>query len=112
MVRVTAAIAASSARDARQHIDALRTLMVSTRLEKGCLGCRVQMDGETTPTVRYEEEWETEEDLSRRVCSDAFTSILTLLEAAPVPPVIRFHFVTVTRGLEYVEAVRAGSNPN
>jgi quinol monooxygenase YgiN len=109
MTRITAVITATSSSQATRILDALQTLMVTTRLEPGCLGCVARQEEAGNWIVHYEEEWETEADLRRRVRSDRFTSILSLLEASIAPPDIQFDFVTTTRGLDYVAAVRQES---
>ena len=58
------------------------------------------------PTVRYVEEWATEDAMRRRVRSQRFTRLLEVLESAPLPPRVEFDFVTETRGLDYVAEVR------
>jgi quinol monooxygenase YgiN len=104
MVRLTVALSASSARGAQNLLEALRFLAVSARLEHGCQGCSAWVDPDLT--VRYAEEWATEEDMRRRVRSDGFTSVLAVVESAEEPQV-QFDFVTSTRGLDYVAEVRA-----
>ena len=105
MIRVTADIGVSSEYEARQLLDALQMLMISTRRHRGCLGCTARIERERR-TVVYQEQWESEEELRERVASDDFTSILALLEKAAVPPSLQFDFVTETRGLDYVARVR------
>lgn len=97
----------ASPRAAKDVLDALRFLIVSTRLESGCLGCSVWSDPDST--VRYVEEWASEADIRRRVRSDTFTSLLAVMESAQEPPQVQFDFVTTTRGLDYVAEVRAES---
>jgi quinol monooxygenase YgiN len=104
MVRLTVALRAPSARFAQDLLEAFRYLVVGTRLEPGCLGCSAWIDPDST--VRYVEEWHTETDMRRRVRSDRFTSVLSIVEAAQEPQV-QFDFVTSTRGLDYVEQVRS-----
>ena len=104
MVRLTVALSASSARGAQNLVEALRFLAVSARLEQGCQGCSAWVDPDMT--VRYAEEWATEEDMRRRVRSDGFTYVLAVVESAQEPQV-QFDFVTSTRGLDYVAEVRA-----
>jgi quinol monooxygenase YgiN len=89
-------------------IEAFRYLMVSTRLESGCLGCSVW--SEPDASVHYVEEWQTEADMRRRVGSDRFTSVLALLESVREAPRVQFDFVSVTRGLDYVEEIRHGAH--
>ena len=57
-------------------------------------------------SVRYEEEWDTEEAMRTRLRSEQFTRVLEVLESAPEPPTVQFEFITRTRGLDYVEEVR------
>jgi quinol monooxygenase YgiN len=103
MVRLTVTLSAS-AKDAKELADAFRFLMVSTRLDRGCLGCSVWTEPDSS--VHYVEEWSTEEGMRRRVGSDRFTSVLALLESAREKPHVQFDFVSSTRGLDYVAEVR------
>ena len=84
----------------------MRLLASPTRIEPGCLGCRVWTEDSEEPTVRYVEEWATEDAMRRRVRSQRFTRLLEVLESAPLPPRVEFDFVTETRGLDYVAEVR------
>ena len=104
MVRLMVALRASSTSRAQELLEAFRFLGQSTRLEFGCLGCSAWADPDWT--VRYVEEWATEEDMRRRVQSDGFTSLLAVVESAEKPEV-QFDFVTTSRGLDYVEEARA-----
>ena len=61
-------------------------------------------------TVRYTEEWLTEEDLRAHVRSDIFAQLVTLIEDATQPPRIEFTLVHETRGLDFVEEVRASTS--
>jgi quinol monooxygenase YgiN len=57
-------------------------------------------------TVRYVEEWATEEAMRVRVRSERFTQLLEVLESAQEAPCVQFDFVIETRGLDYVAEVR------
>jgi quinol monooxygenase YgiN len=107
MVRLTVALNPTSSRVAQDFLDAFRFLVLGTRLESGCLGCSTWTDPDAT--VRYVEEWLTEADMRRRVRSEGFTSLLSIVESARDPRV-QFDFVTTTRGLDYVEEVRNGND--
>jgi quinol monooxygenase YgiN len=102
MVRLTVTLSASA--NVQDLVEAFRFLMVSTRLDRGCLGCSVWSEPDSS--VHYVEEWSTEEDIRRRVSSDRFTSVLALLESVREPPHVQFDFVSSTRGLDYVAEVR------
>jgi quinol monooxygenase YgiN len=106
MVRMTLALK-SSERSAKDLVDAFRFLMVTTRLEPGCLGCSAW--AEPDASVHYIEEWKTEGDMRRRVQSQPFTSVLGLVESVREPPHFQFDFVSSIRGLDYIEEVRANT---
>ena len=103
MVRLTVMLTTSANR-VQDLVAAFRYLMVSTRLDQGCVGCSVWSEPDSS--VHYVEEWSSEEDIRRRVGSDSFTSVLALLESVREPPHVQFDFVSSTRGLDYVAEVR------
>ncbi len=103
MVRLVVALRATSARAAPSLLEALRFLLLSTRSDHGCVECSAWM--EPDGTVRYTELWATEADMRRRICSDHFTSLLSVTESAR-EATVQFDFVTNIRGLDYVAEVR------
>ena len=103
MVRLTVTLR-PPARSVQDLVDAFRFLMVSTRLEPGCVGCSAWTEPDAS--VHYLEEWSSERAIRRRVGSDRFTSVLALLESVREPPHVQFDFVSTTRGLDYIEEVR------
>ncbi len=105
MVRLTVVMVASP-RKAHHLMEGIRSLVAMTRLENGCIGCSLWSDPDST--VYYYEEWETEAGIRRRIQSESFTSLLSIMESAREPPNIRFDFLTTTRGLDYVEEIRRG----
>jgi len=89
----------------RSMTEALHTLMAATRTEPGCTGCSVSADIAEKGSIRYTEEWQSEEALQRQFQSDRFRSLVTLVENATEPPVVEFLLPGGSRGLEYVESV-------
>ena len=106
MVRLTVSLDAASVRAAQELIDAFQFLIPATRLEGGCLGCRVWKG--PGQTVHYTEEWVTEAAMRERVRSQAFTMLLAIVESVQHPRV-QFDFVTSTRGLDYLAEVRTSN---
>jgi quinol monooxygenase YgiN len=88
---------------------ALHSVAADTRTTRGCVGCSVSTDIGNRGTVRYSEEWLTEEDLRERVRSDSFDQLVTLIEGATHPPRIEFTLAHQTRGLDFVEEIRAST---
>jgi quinol monooxygenase YgiN len=104
MVRLTVSLEADTPRSAEDLLDALRFIVMNTRLEPSCLASCAWSDPDGT--VRYLEEWADEAHLRARVRSPAFTSLLSIIESARNPDV-RFDFVAVARGLDFIAEVRS-----
>ena len=81
--------------------------MIPMMLTDGCLDCSAWVEPDWT--VHYQESWATEARMRARVRSDAFTRLLSVIEASEEQPLLQFDFVTKTRGLDYVEEVRGCS---
>ena len=92
-------------------IDALRSLMVPTRRERGCVSCQLVLSSESSDPTRisYSEDWSSEADLREQVRSERFSRLLELMECASETPRLQFHLPAGVRGLDYVEEVRADS---
>ena len=95
-------------RDRQSLKTALRSLMLETRIERGCLGCNLWCDPNST--VHYFEEWATEADARRRIQSDRFRSLLVLIDTAREPPRIELDFGTRQLGLDSLLALRGGGS--
>jgi quinol monooxygenase YgiN len=94
---------------ARAITNVLQSVADETRVMRGCIGCSVLTDIGTRGTVRYSEEWETEADLRARIRSDNFPRLASLMEASIQPPTVEIVLAHQTRGLDFVEEVRAHS---
>ncbi len=93
--------------EARGVTEALHRIMVEARQQRGCLGCTVVTDAGQEVGVRYVEEWASEDWLQQELRSERFSSLASLMETSSEPPVVEFAVPGGTRGLEYVEQVRA-----
>ena len=113
MVRLTLSITAARGESWRL-IDALRSLMVPTQRERGCVGCQLLLSSESSDPARisYVEDWFSEEDLREQVRSDRFSRLLGLMECALERPQLQFQLPGGLRGLDYVEEVRAALEPH
>jgi quinol monooxygenase YgiN len=84
-------------------------LLGPLRVEPGCLACALYQCACNGDVLLYVEEWATPEQLERHMRSSRYELLLAVMEASAEPPVLRYHLVSGTRGLEYLEAVRLGS---
>jgi hypothetical protein len=103
MVRLNITLSAASPRDAENLLEGLQFQVPGTRVEKGCISCSAWFG--TDLSVRYVEDWATDEDVRRRVLSDRFTVLLSVVESA-TDAEVQFDFVNQTRGLDYVLELR------
>lgn len=88
-------------------IEALRSVMLPARLERGCSRAQILRDVDVPEVISYVEEWPRTEDLENRIRASRFGQVLALMEAAPAPPTIEFRVVSEVRGLEYVASIRS-----
>jgi quinol monooxygenase YgiN len=77
-----------------------------TEVEPGCLSCRILQEETDAHAFRYEAQWRTQEDLVRHLRSEHYKRLLSLIDLGCEPPLIEFHTVVETKGLELVENVR------
>ena len=89
----------------------VRGMLEPMRVQPGCLGFHCYQDIEDKSAMILEERWETREDLEHHMRSDRFSvdvfrTILTLLEDSGEKPVVEFHQVSGTEGMEKIEEIR------
>jgi len=87
-------------------VQALRVLTRGARAEKGFVTSRLCLEADDANTIHYEERWQTREDFEDQLRSSRYTRLLALMESAAKQPSLEFHFISETRGLEYLAAVR------
>jgi quinol monooxygenase YgiN len=89
---------------------ALQSLVGPTRVQSGCLKCRLLQSWQDPDELVMEGNWETIEDLIHHLQSDAYKRVLLLMELSPVPPVLQFCTVQGISGLDLVEKARNQSS--
>jgi quinol monooxygenase YgiN len=87
-------------------IGALRSLIRRARAEKGFVSSQIALDVDDPTAIQYEERWKSGADLENQIRSSRYTQLLALMESSSEPPLLEFHFVSETRSLEYIAAVR------
>jgi quinol monooxygenase YgiN len=107
VIRLTLTIPTSSGESWRL-VEALRSLMAPTRPDNGCIACELALSSRSDDplSIRYFEEWSSEEELRRRVRSDRFLHLVALMEEAIAPPQLTFALAGGIRGLDYVAETR------
>jgi len=86
----------------------LHSLIGQNRVQPGCLRSAIYQDLEDCDRITYVEEWESEKDLNRHLCSDRYLKILAAMEFAGEPPEVLFHTISRTRGMDAIQEARTG----
>jgi quinol monooxygenase YgiN len=80
----------------------IKGVLEPTRVESGCIDCRFYRDVEDSGLFILTEKWENESTLVRHIMTKRYRRLLGLMDLLEEPPIVRFHTVTLTEGLEYV----------
>jgi quinol monooxygenase YgiN len=89
-----------------EMVRSIRMLMRSSRLDSGCLDCRLYSDVADPNALTLIEEWATQSDMERRLRSAAYGQLLQLVELSRQPPETVFHTITETSGIEAIQQNR------
>ena len=105
MIHASVTIAANPVQ--RQGLlDVLRSLLSSTRVEPGCLDCRLYEDVTAEGVFTLVEDWARLTDFERHLRTETYRLLLLAIEMSAVPPEVRFHEVSRTMGIEAIHAAR------
>jgi quinol monooxygenase YgiN len=96
----------SSAGQSGELQRALFALVGPTSVEPGCIGCSLYTEAGNPHKFCLETRWRSEVDLVKHLRSEQYRNLLILIELGKEPPIVEFHDVSKTQGLELVAAVR------
>ena len=80
-----------------------------TAVEPGCMGCEILQESLDALAFRSEARWRTEDDLLRHLRSKHYKRLLALMDLGNQPPLIEFHIVVDTQGLDLIKRARNGT---
>ncbi len=95
-------VAKSDKRD--ELVRSIRRILEPTRVKPGCQSCYYYQDIEDHDAFIIVEEWQTQTALDEHFVSDEYIILLSAMNLLGEPPVIRYHHVARSAGLETVEA--------
>jgi quinol monooxygenase YgiN len=95
------------AKKRKEALIILSSLIEQTRLEEGCISCRLYQDVQEQRALLLEEIWTSKKDLERHLRSDKFLTALLVVEMATESPEIRFDVISHSTGIDAIEKVRA-----
>lgn len=77
-----------------------------TAVESGCLSCKILQEANDPQAFCYQAQWRTQDDLLRHIRTEHYKRLLLLMELGAAPPLVEFHTVTETKGLDLIEHSR------
>src|SRR5580700_1265574 len=101
--RIAILVAPEKREDLRR---AFSSLLGPTGVEPGCISCDLFQEAGNLNRFCLETRWKSDQELIRHLRSEQYRNLLILLEVSSEPPLIEFHDVVETKGLELVRAVR------
>jgi quinol monooxygenase YgiN len=84
----------------------LRSMAERTKVESGCITCRIYRDALEEHSIMLEDIWKDEEGLYRHLRSDEYRNVLLVMDMAVEEPEIRFETISGTSGIEIIEKAR------
>lgn len=85
---------------------AFSSLLGPTCVEPGCISCDLYQQTGNPNRFCLETRWESDQHLIRYLRSERYKNLLILLELSSEPPLVEFHDVVETKGMEFIRAVR------
>jgi quinol monooxygenase YgiN len=92
-----------------EALEILNLAAERTRVQPGCLSCRIYHDEQIEAVFMVEEIWKCQEDLDRHLQSDDYRNVLFVTEMAVEPPEITFRVISQSAGVEIIEKGRGCS---
>jgi quinol monooxygenase YgiN len=77
-----------------------------TSVESGCTSCRILQESSDPQAFCYLAYWNTQDDLLRHIRTEHYKRLLILMDLGTGPPLVEFHTVTETKGLDFIEHIR------
>jgi quinol monooxygenase YgiN len=88
---------------AKEAMEILRSVAERTRVEPGCISCRIYRDDQEEHAILIEEFWRSQEELERHLRSAEYRNVLLVVEMSQKEPEVKFHEIVGSSGLETIE---------
>ena len=87
-------------------IDLIHLIIEPTRVQPGCLSCRIYQDVNDEDVLTYEEVWQEQDMLDQHIRSERYENILAAMDLACHSPDISFNTIAHSDGVEVIYAAR------
>jgi len=93
----------------REALEILRSVAERTRVQPGCISCRIYHDAQEENVIMVDELWRTQEEHECHLRSAEYRNVLLVVEMAREKPEIKFSAFSDSTGLETIEKARSKS---
>ena len=94
------------AQKTREALDILCSVAERTRVQPGCVSCRIYQDAQEENVIMVDELWKRQEEHECYLRSAEYRNVLLVMEMACETPEIKFNEVSGSSGLETIEKAR------
>jgi quinol monooxygenase YgiN len=91
----------------KEAVDILRSVAERTRIQPGCVSCRIYHDAQEENVIMFDELWKTQEEHERHLRSAEYRNVLLVVEMAHEKPEISFSEFSGSTGVETIEKARS-----
>jgi len=91
----------------REAVEILRSVAERTRVQPGCISCRIYHEAEEDNVIMLDELWRTREEHERHLRSSEYRNVLLVVEMAHEKPEIKFSEYSDSTGVETIEKARS-----
>jgi quinol monooxygenase YgiN len=89
-----------------EALSILKSVAERTRIEPGCINCRIYQDVVDKHIIMIDESWENKNDLERHLRSEDYLKVLLVIEMAVETPEIRFNTIARSTGVDSIKKAR------
>lgn len=94
----------------RDGLGILRAVIGPIQGEPGFIRFNLYQDVDDENAVTFEEVWNSQADLDRRICSELYRHMLAVMDLSLEPPEIDFQTVSSGSGMEKIKLLRGEVN--
>jgi quinol monooxygenase YgiN len=91
----------------KEALEILRSVAERTRVQPGCISCRVYHDAQEEDVIMVDELWRSKEEHESHLRSDEYRNVLLVVEMAHEKPEISFSEFSGSTGVETIEKARS-----
>jgi quinol monooxygenase YgiN len=91
----------------KEALEILRSVAERTRVQPGCISCRIYHDAQEENVIMVDELWRSQEEHECHLRSDEYRNVLLVVEMAHEKPEIKFSAISQSTGVETIEKARS-----